>query len=243
MLPAPGAFELASLLPQALKFLNVRPDGEIGIEHIQTVAKGNNLGAFDITHVGSLFTEGEAADICSPQRATFTGTGGTTLAVSAYWSNADNACVALDNTPPTTSAALSPAPNADGWNNGDVTVALTAVDSGSPSTGVKEIHFSATGAQPIASTTVAGDGAAGPAAGPTNTGSALKSAPHLFSPNGAPITPRDVPSDGLAPATFFTYQIVFVPDMPGYSTCSMMTKPASASGRVGGRIRLQFAAG
>ena len=38
-------------------------------------------------------------------------------------------------------------------------------------------------------------------------------------------------------------QIVFVPDMPGYSACSMMTKPASASGRVGGRIRLQLAAG
>ena len=38
-------------------------------------------------------------------------------------------------------------------------------------------------------------------------------------------------------------QIVFVPDMPGYSTCSMITKPASASGRVGGRIRLQLAAG
>ena len=38
-------------------------------------------------------------------------------------------------------------------------------------------------------------------------------------------------------------QIVLVPDMPGYSTCSMMTKPASASGRVGGRITLQQSAG
>ena len=28
-------------------------------------------------------------------------------------------------------------------------------------------------------------------------------------------------------------QIVFVPDMPGYSTCSMITKPASASGTRG----------
>ncbi len=38
-------------------------------------------------------------------------------------------------------------------------------------------------------------------------------------------------------------QIVLLPDMAGYSTCSMMTKPASASGRVGGRIRLQQTAG
>jgi hypothetical protein len=40
-----------------------------------------------------------------------------------------------------------------------------------------------------------------------------------------------------------TTHIVFVPDMPGYSTCSMITNPASASGRVGGRMRLQLAAG
>jgi len=38
-------------------------------------------------------------------------------------------------------------------------------------------------------------------------------------------------------------QIVFVPDIPGYSICSMMTNPASASLSVGGRITLQLAAG
>ena len=38
-------------------------------------------------------------------------------------------------------------------------------------------------------------------------------------------------------------QIVFVPDIPGYSTCSMITNPASASGCVGGRITLQQSAG
>ena len=35
-----------------------------------------------------------------------------------------------------------------------------------------------------------------------------------------------------------TTQMVLVPDIGGYSTCSMMTKPASASGWVGGRTRL-----
>lgn len=45
-----------------------------------------------------------------------------------------------------------------------------------------------------------------------NTGTAVKSTPVLHSA-GAPLTPGTAPSDGLAPATFYTYQIVFVPDM------------------------------
>src|SRR5215218_110209 len=40
-----------------------------------------------------------------------------------------------------------------------------------------------------------------------------------------------------------TTQIVFDPDMPGYSTCSMITNPASASGPVGGRTTLAHSAG
>lgn len=42
---------------------------------------------------------------------------------------------------------------------------------------------------------------------------AEKSGPHVFSESGAPVTPGNVPSDGLAPDTFFTYHIVFVPDL------------------------------
>ncbi len=38
-------------------------------------------------------------------------------------------------------------------------------------------------------------------------------------------------------------QIVFDPLMAGYSACSMITKPASALGSVGGRIRLAQSAG
>ena len=38
-------------------------------------------------------------------------------------------------------------------------------------------------------------------------------------------------------------QMVFEPDMAGYSACSMITNPASASGRVGGRMRLAQVAG
>ena len=40
-----------------------------------------------------------------------------------------------------------------------------------------------------------------------------------------------------------TTQIVFVPDMPGYSVCSIIINPAAASGLFDGKIKLQFAAG
>ena len=38
-------------------------------------------------------------------------------------------------------------------------------------------------------------------------------------------------------------QMVLLPDMGGYSTCSMMMKAAAAVGPVGGNTRLQLAAG
>src|SRR5215471_7026560 len=40
-----------------------------------------------------------------------------------------------------------------------------------------------------------------------------------------------------------TTQMVFDPDMGGYSTCSIITNPASQSGCVGGKMRLQQRAG
>lgn len=43
-------------------------------------------------------------------------------------------------------------------------------------------------------------------------GSATASAPVLHS-GGVPVTPSTVASDGIAPETFYTYQIVFVPDL------------------------------
>jgi hypothetical protein len=52
----------------------------------------------------------------------------------------------LDVTPPKTVAILSAQPNANGWNNTDITISLNAVDELGGS-GVKEIHWSLTGAQ------------------------------------------------------------------------------------------------
>jgi len=51
-----------------------------------------------------------------------------------------------DHTPPTTVATLSPAPNAAGWNNTNVTVKLVPQDEAGGS-GVKELHFAFTGAE------------------------------------------------------------------------------------------------
>jgi Concanavalin A-like lectin/glucanases superfamily len=59
----------------------------------------------------------------------------------------------IDMTAPTTAVATSPPSSAGGWSNPPVTVQLAASDN---LAGVKQITYSATGAQPIASTTVGG---------------------------------------------------------------------------------------
>jgi hypothetical protein len=61
--------------------------------------------------------------------------------------------IRIDKTPPVTSIALSPAPNAAGWNKTDVTVNLSATDPDGVAD-VTTIQYSATGAQPIAPTVV-----------------------------------------------------------------------------------------
>jgi|GEM_PF-6228555 len=66
-----------------------------------------------------------------------------------------NTAPLCDATAPVTTAAQNSAANAAGWNNSDVTVNLAAADEANGS-GVKEITFSATGAQSIPSTTVHG---------------------------------------------------------------------------------------
>jgi hypothetical protein len=66
--------------------------------------------------------------------------------------------ISSDAIPPTTVATAAPPANANGWNNSNVTIALTATDNPGGS-GVPQITFNATGAQPIASTNAAGSSA------------------------------------------------------------------------------------
>jgi YVTN family beta-propeller protein len=63
--------------------------------------------------------------------------------------------VRIDRTAPTTVAAVVPAPNVLGWSRDDVAVHFAASDNAGGS-GVREIHFTATGAQTVAATTAAG---------------------------------------------------------------------------------------
>src|SRR5262249_49748710 len=68
-------------------------------------------------------------------------------------------CQIRDTTPPVTTASITPAPNANGWNNTDVTITLHSTDSEPGGTGVRQIQFSTAGAQ-AGSGVVAGDSAA-----------------------------------------------------------------------------------
>jgi hypothetical protein len=68
--------------------------------------------------------------------------------------------VAPDNTPPATTVAASPPPNASGWNNANVTISLKASDNANGS-GIQQITYATTGAQ-VGSGIVAGDSASFP---------------------------------------------------------------------------------
>jgi hypothetical protein len=74
---------------------------------------------------------------------------------------ANFALASTDTVAPTTTAVVSPAPNAAGWNNTAATVDLSAVDNPGGS-GVKQITYSVSGAQVVSSTIVPGDAASIP---------------------------------------------------------------------------------
>jgi hypothetical protein len=64
----------------------------------------------------------------------------------------------IDNMPPITTATPVPSPNANGWNNTNVTVNLNATDQPGGS-GVKQIQIELSGAQSTELQTIAGDAA------------------------------------------------------------------------------------
>jgi hypothetical protein len=66
--------------------------------------------------------------------------------------------IKIDKSAPTTTPTFSTQPNANGWYNKDVTITLSATDQAALS-GVKEITYSATGAQAVSETKVPGSSA------------------------------------------------------------------------------------
>ncbi|WP_327136242.1 IPT/TIG domain-containing protein (plasmid) [Streptomyces sp. NBC_01343] len=67
-----------------------------------------------------------------------------------------------DTTAPTVSASISPAPNGAGWNTTSPATVNISATEGACASGVQKITYSASGAQPIASTVVSGASAAVP---------------------------------------------------------------------------------
>src|SRR4051812_28390954 len=70
--------------------------------------------------------------------------------------NSTQASYTLDNTGPVVSAALTPAANAAGWNNNNVTVKWTAADAGSGVTGDQPFQTDTVSANGSANLTVPG---------------------------------------------------------------------------------------
>ncbi len=73
--------------------------------------------------------------------------------VAAYGTLSMAGTPGSDTIPTVTITSLSPVPNAAGWNNSNVTVTLNSMDNPGGS-GVKQITYSASGAQSLAGTTV-----------------------------------------------------------------------------------------
>lgn len=104
---------------------------------------------------------------------------------------------AADTTPPTVSAAITPAPNAAGWNSGPVTVALAGVDSDS---GVRELrHWVNDGA----ATVVAGATASVPVSAEGITTVSARAIDEAF--NGSAVATATVKIDSTAPAVSASY--------------------------------------
>lgn len=97
----------------------------------------------------------EKTGCVSPTIATQTYVESAVLTVPPAVSDLDLRLSCADAVPPVTVATATPAANANGWNNTDVTVNLVATDNAGGS-GVHDITFALSGAQTLAATTVAG---------------------------------------------------------------------------------------
>jgi hypothetical protein len=131
----------------------------VAVTGTEFVAGGStvNFGGVAASNVGVTSPNRLTADAPSHARGTVDVTVTTANGTSAT-SSADQFTYDPDTIAPSTTAGLSPSPTPSGWGNGPVTVSLNATDNTCGS-GVKNITYSAAGAQSIPSTTVAGSSA------------------------------------------------------------------------------------
>jgi hypothetical protein len=152
IIPTECAGSVAELMASVTHEIVEAATEPLPLAHWLDESMGTRGNRFDVTQIQTLLTEGEIADICGTS-VLFTAPDGTQARVADYWSNHDNQCVSLDVTPPFTTASTVPPAF---WVPSDVSVTLTATDTGAGASGVSEIVFSAAGAQPVGETHVAG---------------------------------------------------------------------------------------
>ncbi|CAN5697603.1 hypothetical protein BH24ACT15_BH24ACT15_36860 [soil metagenome] len=111
----------------------------------ETIGKSGSDGPYYLTDV-LIFSQSSSAVL------------GRVYTTAAYATSAFEGFRATDTLPPSTTYVLTPLPNSAGWNKVDVAVALTATDNPGGS-GVKDITYSATGAQTMPPATVSGSSA------------------------------------------------------------------------------------
>lgn len=113
------------------------------------------FGSVSSSNVNVIGPEELTADVPPQARGTVDVTVTTPNGTSPI-TDADKYTYDADTSAPTASASISPSPNAAGWNTSSpATVDISASD-GSCGSGIQEITYHASGAQPIGSTDVSG---------------------------------------------------------------------------------------
>jgi Carboxypeptidase regulatory-like domain/Kelch motif/Galactose oxidase, central domain len=121
--------------------------------HNPTVTDADGSFSWDVV-AGFYKLRAEKAGCVSPSDATQPYAESAVLTIPPPVTDLDLR-LSCESAPPASSAVISPEPIAGGWNKTDVTVTLRAIDNANGAD-VKELTYTASGAQPIATTTVGG---------------------------------------------------------------------------------------